>query len=137
MNILPDEIENPEYRVKDLKSSAGNYSFRCKSGDELHAIRMKEIGDMWGTGLFKPNVCDFCDDLSAELADISVGDAWISPYLNDGEGTNLVITRTNMAQELVLKGIRNLDINLDSISYDSAFSSQKGNYNHRRTKEKN
>lgn len=132
MNILPDEIESPEYRIKNIKSTAGDYSFRCKSNNELHTINMKKIGEMWGTGLFKPNACDYCDDLSAELADISVGDAWINPYIQDGRGTNIVISRTKISQELLFQGMKNNELNLDEISFNQVFSSQRGNYNHRR-----
>ena len=37
-------------------------------------IKMSLLGDMWGTGLFKANACDFCDDVTA-VKDISLGDA--------------------------------------------------------------
>jgi coenzyme F420-reducing hydrogenase beta subunit len=42
---------------------------------------------MWGTGLFKSNACDFCDDVTTELADVSL-DAWI-PYNKDGLGNSV------------------------------------------------
>lgn len=37
--------------------------------------------------------CDFCDDVFAETADIALGDAWLPEYVQDGNGTNVVVTR--------------------------------------------
>lgn len=51
---------------------------------------MRNLGDMWGTGLFKLNACDFYDDVTTELADISLGDAWLKPYDSDGAGNNII-----------------------------------------------
>jgi len=120
------------YRNKDYLSSANDYSFSSKSNGKIHSIKMKSVGDMWGTGLFKPNACDFCDDIFGELADVSVGDAWLPPYVYDGKGNNVVISRSGMAQKLLNKGKSEKQLILDKISYEQAFQTQRGNYNHRR-----
>ena len=39
----------------------------------------------WEYGYFKYKACDFCDDIFAECADITVGDAWLSRYKKDGK----------------------------------------------------
>src|SRR5690606_23456092 len=82
---------------------------------------------MWGTGLFKSNACDFCDDVLTELADISLGDAWIKPYRMDGLGNSIIITRTEIA-ELIVNGN---DLVLDSIDENKIIESQSGSFNHR------
>ncbi|WP_150299123.1 Coenzyme F420 hydrogenase/dehydrogenase, beta subunit C-terminal domain [Pseudomonas profundi] len=46
---------------------------------------MKEIGDIYGEGPFKENACNFCEDVTIELADISLGDASLQPYSQDGQ----------------------------------------------------
>ena len=35
----------------------------------------------WGAGFFQNPACDACDDVVAETADVSFGDAWVEPYL--------------------------------------------------------
>ncbi|SFW64003.1 Coenzyme F420-reducing hydrogenase, beta subunit [Sinomicrobium oceani] len=134
VNVKHGEITTPKYRVKDIKSSASDYSFSCiKKGEQKpRSIPMKEVGDMWGTGYFKPNACDFCEDLSGELADISLGDAWIPPFSKDGRGHSIIITRTVFSNNLIEKGIDIGELSCKQISSKQVFKSQEGNYNHRR-----
>lgn len=92
---------------------------------------MREVGDMWGTGLFKANACDFCDDVVTELADISLGDAWLEPYSLDGSGTSVIVTRSPMAELIVQEGMEKSEIVIELISPDTMRASQQGSYNHR------
>lgn len=128
-----ENIKNPEYRIKDASSTASNYSFGCtdNTNDEIKTIKMREVGDMWGTGLFKANACDFCDDVVTELADISLGDAWLEPYSNDGKGTSVIITRSPLADTLIQKGMANSKLYIEAITPDTMRASQQGSYNHR------
>lgn len=126
-------IESPRYRIKDPASTANNYSFGCidTTSKEYKKIKMREVGDMWGTGLFKANACDFCDDVVTELADISLGDAWLEPYSLDGRGTSVIVTRSPMAELIVQEGMEKSEIVIESISPDTMRASQQGSYNHR------
>lgn len=81
--------------------------------------------------MFKAKACDYCDDVVAELADISLGDAWLEPYIRDGKGTNLVITRSLMAHRIIQEGVRKGEIYVEPISLDRLIMSQRGNFNHR------
>src|SRR5699024_5729330 len=95
-----------EYRIKDSNSLSSDYSFGAFDNDEdFYQMKMKEVGDMWGTGLFKANACDFCNDVTTELADISLGDAWLDEYKMDGLGNSIIITRSTIANEIIKKGI--------------------------------
>lgn len=128
-------FEEPEYRIKNPESSAGDYSFGCtenKSG-KRKTIRMKTVGDMWGTGLFKANACDFCDDTTTELADISLGDAWIEPYHRDGRGTSIFVTRSELADKLIKEGIKSEKLSIEELDLPRFLASQKGSFNHRHT----
>ena len=124
-----NEYNHAQYRVKNKESHALDYKFSCieKSDKRIHMVDMQSLGDMWGTGLFKSNACDFCDDVLTELADISLGDAWIKPYRMDGLGNSIIITRTEIA-ELIVNGN---DLVLDSIDENKIIESQSGSFNHR------
>jgi len=130
-----ENIQQPQYRIKNLQGSAGDYSFGCLDSqtNSNKTIRMKTVGDMWGTGLFKANACDFCDDVTTELADISLGDAWIKPYHLDGRGTNLIITRSALSDKLIQQGIQQKRLNLEPLTIERLLFSQKGSFNHRHT----
>jgi coenzyme F420-reducing hydrogenase beta subunit len=133
---VPKELcSNPEFRIKDLNSTAGDYSFGCFSNkdNQEKTIKMRTVSDMWGTGLFKANACDFCDDVTTELADISLGDAWLEPFEKDGKGTNVVVTRSITAEKIIQEGIESQKLYLEKLALDRFISSQQGSFNHRHT----
>jgi len=123
----------PEYRVKDPKSTASDYGFSCESNstDKTHFIKMREVGDMWGSGLFKANACDYCDDVTTELADVSLGDAWLEPYSRDGEGHNVIVARSGLVNEMLKEGQSSGDLELEVLPLDRFLASQQGSFNHR------
>ena len=83
------------------------------------------------SGMFKNNACDFCDDVTTELADISLGDAWLNPYNQDGMGTNVMITRSQLAEELIKEGIENKELAVEHLDFEMFLSSQQGSFSHR------
>ncbi|MPM32387.1 hypothetical protein SDC9_78949 [bioreactor metagenome] len=122
----------PQFRIKDHQSTASDYSFGCKDeAGALHTIKMKKVGDMWGSGMFKNNACDFCDDVTTELADISLGDAWLNPYNQDGKGTNVMVTRSKLAEDLINEGIIEKKLSVGHLDFNQFLSSQHGSFNHR------
>ncbi|RJF58400.1 coenzyme F420 hydrogenase [Serratia inhibens] len=127
------EYDSPEYRVKNAKSYASDYQFSCKEkgNNRIHVVEMQRLGDMWGTGLFKSNACDFCDDVTTELADISLGDAWIKPYNQEGLGNSIVIARSQLAADIISQGINSGDLKFDVLDVDRIKASQQGSFNHR------
>ncbi|WP_188027418.1 Coenzyme F420 hydrogenase/dehydrogenase, beta subunit C-terminal domain [Tolumonas osonensis] len=127
-----DEYSEPEFRIKDINSTASDYSFGCLDKfKNQKTIKMRTVGDMWGTGLFKANACDYCDDVTAELADVSLGDAWLEPFSNDGRGTNVIVTRSLLAEKIIQDGIEKDDLNIEKLSEDRFIVSQQGSFNHR------
>ncbi len=130
--VSSDQFSQPKFRIKDLQRSASDYSFGCNDiNGQQHTIKMRKVGDMWGSGMFKNNACDFCDDVTTELADISLGDAWINPYNKDGKGTNVIVTRTELAERLINDGIIHKELAVDTLEFDHFLSSQQGSFNHR------
>jgi coenzyme F420 hydrogenase subunit beta len=130
--VSSNQFSKPQFRIKDHNSTASDYSFGCKdSKGELHTIKMKKVGDMWGSGMFKNNACDFCDDVTTELADISLGDAWLNPYNQEGKGTNVMVTRSQLAEDLIKHGIISKELSVEHLEFEKFLSSQQGSFNHR------
>lgn len=122
-----------EYRIKDETSYALDYSFGAFDENEnFHQMKMKLAGNMWGTGLFNANASDFSDDVTAELGDISLGDAWIPPYSKDGRGTSLFVTRSILAEQLIQEGILKGELDLERLPIQDFIKSQLGAFRHRR-----
>lgn len=131
VGVIKNDISKPEYRIKNIVSSAGDYSYGCTFNSHIRSIKMRSLGDMWGTGLFKANACDYCDDVTTELADVSLGDAWLSPYDKDGKGSNVIVTRSKLADSIIVEGILSAKLNAKLLSVEDFLLSQKGNFNHR------
>jgi len=103
MGVQVEDIRAVEYRLKDAGRPANWYTAqltlqggRSMQRDWFHLAE----GD-WGSGFFQNQACNFCDDVVAETADISFGDAWVEPYASDGRGTNVVIVRSPVLHALV------------------------------------
>ena len=121
-----------EYRIKSPDSLSSDYSFGVTDdAGQDHRIRMQKLGDMWGTGLFKSRACDFCTDVMTELADISLGDAWLPEYKKDGMGNSVVVTRSRLADDIIREGIETGELRLDPVSPDIAARTQSGGFNHK------
>ena len=130
--VAVNEFSHPEFRIKDHNSAASNYSYGCLDKmNNQQTIKMRIVGDMWGTGLFKANACDFCDDVTTELADLSLGDAWLEPYSNDGRGTNVMVTRSYLADKIINDGFAKGDLEIEVLPETIFLASQQGSYNHR------
>jgi coenzyme F420 hydrogenase subunit beta len=126
-------VERVKFRKKNPKSGANNYIFESSTKDNLVTeLENKMIGSNWGMGLFKPNACDFCDDIYAETSDIVTMDGWLPDYIDDYRGTSLIINRTELFNNILFKGQQNGEIILEKITLDKIIRSQEGGIRHRR-----
>jgi hypothetical protein len=66
--------------------------------------------------------CNFCDDVVAETADVSFGDAWVEPYSSDWQGTNVVVVRSPDVANLLTEAIEDGRLKLNSV--DGGFVAQ-------------
>ncbi len=124
MGVSPAEIQRVEFRHKDPNRPANWYTAQLTLRDGRVVQRdwwHLADGD-WGAGFFQNSACNFCDDVVAETADISFGDAWVEPYSSDGRGTNVVVVRSPVVADLVAAAIRDGRLALDPV--DSAFVEQ-------------
>ncbi|CAM3644601.1 Coenzyme F420 hydrogenase/dehydrogenase, beta subunit C-terminal domain [Flavobacterium gelidilacus] len=129
---ITSSYRKQDYRIKDPNSTAPDYSFGAFNDEkELKKVRMVEVGDMWGSGLFKSNACDFCDDVTTELADISLGDAWLNPYAQEGLGNSVIVTRSTSADNLIKNGISKGDLSIGELSLNLFKQSQLSSFYHR------
>jgi coenzyme F420-reducing hydrogenase beta subunit len=96
MKVPVKEVQKVEFRYKDPNRPANLYTaaLTLKDGTEVRKDWWHLADGDWGAGFFMNNACNFCDDVMAETADISFGDAWVEPYSSDGRGTNVVVVRS-------------------------------------------
>jgi len=76
---------------------------------------------------FAPWRCKMCIDHTAELSDISLGDAWCQEYTSiDPSGTSFVIVRNDIAEKLVGQAVNDHAITLSHINVEKVVRSQGG-----------
>jgi coenzyme F420 hydrogenase subunit beta len=71
--------------------------------------------------MYAPEGCWYCPDLTAEFADKSVGDYWVS----DERGYSTVIGRTAAGQALLEAAVARDDVSLDAIGYEDLLASHR------------
>jgi hypothetical protein len=86
----------------------------------------------WGAGFFQNSACNFCDDVVAETADLSFGDAWVEPYSSDGRGTNVVIARSRVLENLLATGIEEGRLKLEPVDSEFVHETQAAGLRQRR-----
>ena len=124
-------IVDVDYRFPISGDNAHLYKVKIsdQTGTARYSPPMKEIyAEDWSMGLCMPKVCQYCDDVAGEHADITFGDAWIKPYSLEGEGTNIVIARDKKWRAFFDTN----DVNIDELTPDDFVHSQAGSFRFRR-----
>ncbi len=55
----------------------------------------------------------------------------MAPYSNDGRGTNVIVTRSRLADEIIQTGMMKGSLVIEEIHPDKLIESQQGSFNHR------
>lgn len=133
LGFQPGTVREADYRVKRPGHPANRYAFRARdgAGRTRQATMAHLLGGNWGMGLFKPRACDYCDDLTAESADIAIGDAWLPAYIGDSRGTSLAIARHRDLEALLHQGIATGELSLDPLPAEAVYASQAAGFRHR------
>ena len=134
LGVSRAEVAVVDYRRKDPARPANWYTAQlsltdgsARSQDWWHLVD----GD-WGAGYFMNAACNMCDDVVAETADISFGDAWVEPYSSDGRGTNVVIVRSEAMRQVVERGVADGSLALEAVSPEFVRDTQAAGFRHRR-----
>lgn len=135
MGIEPHNLEGIVFRkkLKDRPASQYGVEVRGKINGKnvILSAPTKDLSTTnWGHGLFKYNACDYCDDVLAETADVTVGDAWLPEYSKDSMGTNIIVVRNPIIEQIIYENRDKLFI--EKISVDKVYQSQAGGFRHRR-----
>lgn len=113
MDVQKDDLKSIRYRGDGWP---GTMSVQLRNGKESSIPYHKAIFPhvVWFNAM---NRCLYCCDLTAELADISVGDPWIPEVVGKEKiGQSIVIVRTDDAQELILRAVHDEHLNVAPLS---------------------
>lgn len=133
LGIHPQNLTKIDFRGKYDDRPANEKIYTAWSKNQKES---RDVGQIYGTGyaagFFKPNPCDFCDDVLAETADIAIGDAWLKKYVTDPKGTSLIVVRNSELNEILTEALKSKTVTLETITPEEAASAQAGGLRHRR-----
>jgi len=132
VGVQQKDLQTVDFRVKNPEKQANAYDFGAlRKSDKSWSkhVSRELLGGNWGHALFQLKACDFCDDIFAETADVCFGDAWLPRYEQNWRGTNIIVTRNAIIDEIFASAS---DIHIETVTIDDAVASQGGNFRHRR-----
>ena len=133
MGVDPAEVARIDYRRKWPERPANWYNaeLTLRDGRTVNRDWWHLAEGDWGAGFFQNSACDFCDDVTAETADIAFGDAWVEPYSSDGRGTNVVVVRSPMLREMIEQGRAAGRLRLEPVDAAFVIATQDAGLRHR------
>jgi coenzyme F420 hydrogenase subunit beta len=136
VGVAPKEIATVDFRVKVEGQSAARYGFSAQStvpgAPEARALMAGLVGRDWGQGMMRYKACDYCDDVLAECADIAVGDAWLAPWTEEWQGTNVFVARHPDIVALLNEAQADKRLFIEDLTASRVADSQRGGLSHRR-----
>ncbi len=122
--INPDDVTQLSYRGSGWP---GGMTILLKNGLTKYLPLIRSWNSYWSifsSYFFTPNRCMMCPDQTAELSDISMGDAWLPEHRDDSLGKSLIIIRNDYCNELFLSMKQEKIIYLEKSTIDDVMRSQ-------------
>ena len=134
MNVSIEDVARVEFRLKDAGKPASWYTahLTMRDGQTLQKDWWNLCDGDWGAGFFQNSACNYCDDVVAETADVSFGDAWVEPYSSDGRGTNVVIVRAPVVAQVMSEAIDDGRLHLENVDAKFISDTQAAGFRQRR-----
>ena len=131
---IKNDIKKVKFRNKSKAKLANNYFYRFSdiNGNKKEIFWNEGINKIWINRWFTLGACNYCDDIFAEIADVTLMDAWLAEYEKNWEGTNLLIVRNPLIDKLLNNGVNEDQINIKKISIKEIIKSQLGTINIKR-----
>ncbi len=130
LGLDPDQLQHFDYRIKVEGQPASEFAVKAHT-KQTSAFAMASdlsVSD-WGQGPFQLKACDYCDDVLAELADVTCGDAWLEKYESDHRGASIMIIRNPIIDQL-LKTYQT-ELSTEVATIEQIIQTQAGGFRHR------
>ena len=126
LGVKSDQVVKVDYRGLGWP---GSLLVRLRDGSSLMAPYVGEWNSYWplfSSFFFTPKRCLMCFDETNELADVSVGDAWLPELRKEKKGESIVIARTKRGKEFLKEAASSGAISLRRIDCERVRCSQAG-----------
>ncbi|MBY6018279.1 Coenzyme F420 hydrogenase/dehydrogenase, beta subunit C-terminal domain [Ferrimonas balearica] len=122
-----------DFRHKTDIGGASAYSVKVAKGEEIRTIESRKCkAANWQYNAYRYPCCNYCDDVFSETADITVGDAWIKPYIDMDQGVSEIIVRSQSLLDLLNQGKNENQVVLSQLTATEVIRSQLGGLRDRR-----
>lgn len=108
-----EKLSGIDFRTKKYGRPNGNFGVKMYYGnDKEKEIVFSDYAKEWSFKMFSVPVCNLCDDIFAETADIVFMDAWLPEFRQSDKGENLIITRNKELDNIIssLKTVKEIGI---------------------------
>lgn len=95
-----------------------------KTTDKVLLLLPSDYWPIIGADKFSLEKCKKCNDATAELADISCGDAWLPEFEKDKIGTSIIICRNTTAQNILNQMRKENIVTIKEINIQKVIESQ-------------
>ena len=105
----------------------GSMFVRLKNGRSLNVQFVRGWNAYWNIFspfFFTPLRCLMCSDLFNELADVSVGDAWLPEFKHENPGESVIVSRTKIGEEILASMERGSKLSLIKVHSSKVKQSQ-------------
>jgi len=125
---IKSNIKEIKFRKYNKNDGADNFIVKInfKNNEEASFEFKNDVKNLWVNRHFMPVACRYCEDVFAENADVTFMDAWLSEFIKEPLGTNLVVTRNLKINKILQNGITDGEIIIESIKGENVVKSQKG-----------
>jgi len=110
-------------KIKFTEGTQGDYHVTLENG-EVKTVPFNNFNAYRITGFFRWNSCKFCSDLTAEYADISVGNIFME-FENEQNKYSELLCRNSDACQLIKRMENEKHLHLVEISPEKVFKSEK------------
>jgi len=121
LKVRDDEVTKLDYRGDWYP---GSMKISQKGGELL--LLLPDYWSFIGTYFFYPARCLVCSDGICELADISFGDAWLPELSDDKIGKSILVSKSEIGEQLLQAMKLKNKIELDGIGAKKVIQSQAG-----------
>ncbi len=119
--VDPEKIANLRYRGKGWPGMA---TVQLK-GEDKPSVKVS-YKDSWGfVQKYRPFRCYLCPDLTAEFADISVGDPWYREISEDEHGQSIILIRTEIGRRIFREAMNSGYVIASKANPEILYRSQK------------
>lgn len=135
LNISEENVRTISFRRKRPGAPPNRFIGTVTTRDGVEHIEKLDslLPYAWSAEPFKLRACNYCDDVFAELADITFMDAWLPEYISESLGASIVLNRTPLAENIIQRGISDGELILRAVPIEDVIKSQSGVLKKKRT----